>query len=136
VLREPAPAGRIDELVERARSAGLAVTLAGADGLRLPDDVHHVAYRIVQEALTNAARHAGPTEVTVSLAAEEKALTVRVDDDGRAVPDRPVTPGTGLTGMRERVTALGGTLHTGPRPEGGFSVRARLPLYTSPMEAK
>ncbi|WP_327352238.1 sensor histidine kinase [Streptomyces sp. NBC_01304] len=136
VLREPAPAGRIDELVERARSAGLAVRLTAAADLQLPDDVHHVAYRIVQEALTNAARHASPTEVTVTLAAEAKALDVRVDDDGRAVPDSPVTPGTGLTGMRERVTALGGTLHTGPRPEGGFAVHARLPLYASTLEVK
>ncbi|GGT20932.1 hypothetical protein GCM10010254_46740 [Streptomyces chromofuscus] len=58
-------------------------------------------------------------------------LTVRVDDDGTTDPARPPLPGTGLTGMRERVTALGGTLDAAPRAEGGFSVRARLPLTTA-----
>ena len=55
-------------------------------------------------------------------------MTVHVDDDGVADQARPPTPGIGLTGMRERVTALGGTLHAAPRAEGGFSVRACLPL--------
>jgi signal transduction histidine kinase len=85
-------------------------------------------YRIVQEALTNAARHAGPAKVSVQLDYGGDDLTIRVEDDGSAAQDRPPTPGIGLTGMRERVTALGGTLHTAPRVEGGFSVRARLPL--------
>ncbi|NBE55556.1 sensor histidine kinase [Streptomyces boluensis] len=129
VLREERPPGSLADLVRRARAAGLAVelTLRGTDGT-LPDAVEAAAYRIVQEALTNAARHAGPTGVSVELALTEGELEVRVTDDGRASPDRPCTPGTGLTGMRERVTALGGTLRAGPRAEGGFAVRARLPL--------
>ncbi len=85
-------------------------------------------YRIVQEALTNAARHAGPAKVSVRLAYGDGDLTVLVEDDGAADPSRPPTPGIGLTGMRERVTALGGTLDAAPREEGGFAVRARLPL--------
>ncbi|MYS69826.1 sensor histidine kinase, partial [Streptomyces sp. SID5926] len=105
------------------------------------------AYRIVQEALTNAARHAGPANVRVRIdygtrnttdpAVDHTTdhtgdrmgeLTIVVDDDGAADPDRPPVPGTGLTGMHERVSALGGTLRAAPRAEGGFSVRARLPL--------
>ncbi|MFC7303236.1 sensor histidine kinase [Streptomyces monticola] len=134
VLRDERPPGRIPDLVERARSAGLAVDLkvSGTEDA-LPVDIERAAYRIVQEALTNAARHAGPAEVAVRLEQVRPGhgpaeLAITVDDDGRARPDRPCTAGTGLTGMRERVTALGGTLHTGPRDEGGFTVRARLPL--------
>jgi signal transduction histidine kinase len=58
----------------------------------------------------------------------EDSLTVQVDDDGRAPATGPTVPGVGLVGMRERVTALGGSLHAGPRPVGGFTVRAELPL--------
>ncbi|MYS49675.1 sensor histidine kinase, partial [Streptomyces sp. SID6013] len=93
------------------------------------------AYRIVQEALTNAARHAGPAKVRVRIdygtrntGAPVRELAIDVDDDGAADPARPPVPGTGLTGMRERVGALGGTLSAAPRAEGGFAVRARLPL--------
>lgn len=64
----------------------------------------------------------------VELAYSDDDLTIHVEDDGTADPDRPPEPGHGLTGMRERVTALGGTLAAGPRAEGGFSVRAELPL--------
>ncbi|MET7290773.1 sensor histidine kinase [Streptomyces griseoloalbus] len=129
VLRTDEPAGTPGQLVERARAAGLAVELTvTGDARPLDGAVDRAAYRIVQEALTNAARHAGPAQVTVRLDYGETELTIGVDDDGSADPGRPPVPGTGLTGMRERVTALGGTLTTGPRAEGGFSVRARLPL--------
>ncbi|MFE9772002.1 sensor histidine kinase [Streptomyces sp. NPDC005931] len=129
VLRTDEPAGSPGQLVERARAAGLAVDLTvTGDASRLTAGVDRAAYRIVQEALTNAARHAGPARVHVRLDYGGEELTVRVDDDGSARPDRPPRPGTGLTGMHERVTALGGTLTATPRPEGGFSVRARLPL--------
>ncbi|MGW0815804.1 sensor histidine kinase [Streptomyces viridiviolaceus] len=133
VLRADEPSGTPALLVERARAAGLAVelTVSGAERA-LPDAVHRAAYRIVQEGLTNAARHAGPAEVTVRIDYGEGELTIGVDDDGAADPARPPAHGTGLTGMRERVTALGGTLHAAPRAEGGFSVRARLPLGEAP----
>jgi len=132
VLRADEPAGTPALLVERARAAGLAVDLTvTGDERPLPQAVDRAAYRIVQEALTNAARHAGPAKVTVLIdygRGSEGRLAIDVDDDGAADPARPPTPGTGLTGMRERVTALGGTLGAAPRAEGGFSVRARLPL--------
>ncbi|WP_156722379.1 sensor histidine kinase [Streptomyces apocyni] len=139
VLRDQPPGqppGRIEELVGRARSAGLAVDLTvTGDGGDRPAEVDRAAYRIVQEALTNAARHAGQAQVAVRLTHGDGALTVQVTDDGRATPDRPFVPGTGLTGMRERVTALGGTLDAAPRADGGFAVRATLPLrYRPPSE--
>ncbi|MFI0515146.1 signal transduction histidine kinase [Streptomyces canus] len=129
VLRTDEPTGTPALLVERARAAGLAVELSVTGEERaLPAPLDRAAYRIVQESLTNAARHAGPAKVRVELAYGTDVLAVRVDDDGAARPERPPQPGHGLTGMRERVTALGGTLRTGPREEGGFSVRAELPL--------
>jgi len=129
VLRTDEPTGTPALLVERARAAGLAVDLRVSGKERaLTATVDRAAYRIVQEALTNAARHAGPAKVTVELDYKPSELTIRVDDDGAAQPSRPPEAGIGLTGMRERVTALGGTLHAGPRAEGGFSVRAELPL--------
>ncbi|MBC7272350.1 MAG: sensor histidine kinase [Streptomyces sp.] len=129
VLRADEPTGTPEQLVERARAAGLAVELTvTGDERPLPGGVGRAAYRIVQEALTNAARHAGPAKVTVRLDHGRDTLEIRVDDDGAADPARPPVPGTGLTGMRERVTALGGTLHAAPRATGGFSVRAELPV--------
>ncbi|WP_245769129.1 sensor histidine kinase [Streptomyces indicus] len=127
VLRDQGPAGRVEEVVERARAAGLAVTLTDYDG-DLPDEVGHTAYRIVQEALTNAARHAGAARVRVRLGVEAGVLEVAVEDDGRARAGADFVPGIGLTGMRERVEAVGGTLECGPQEAGGFLVRARLPL--------
>ncbi|RFU86528.1 sensor histidine kinase [Streptomyces triticagri] len=128
VLREQPSPGQVKDLVERARSSGLAVelTVSGPEPA-LPPETGLAVYRIVQEALTNAARHAAPAEVAVVIDHTEDGLTVRVEDDGRGAPERPFVPGTGLTGMRERVTELGGTLEAGPRPSGGFSVLARLP---------
>jgi signal transduction histidine kinase len=120
---------RLDDLLARARDAGLPTTLTVAGTRRgLPPVVDRTAYRIVQEALTNIARHAGPATATVTMSYAEDSLTVQVDDDGRAAATGPPVPGVGLVGMRERVTALGGSLHAGPRPVGGFTVRARLPL--------
>ncbi|WP_259401516.1 sensor histidine kinase [Microbispora sp. H13382] len=145
VLREPgaddapgtARADRIGELVERARSAGVPATLAvTGTPCALPPEVDLAAYRIVQEALTNVARHAGPASASVHVGYRPGALVVRVEDDGRGLPDVPAGPerpgaagtGVGLTGMRERVSALGGRLQAGPGPEGGFTVHAELPL--------
>lgn len=129
VLRTDEPTGTPALLVERACAAGLAVELTVSGHERpLAPGLDRAAYRIVQESLTNAARHAGHAKVTVRLTYGKDDLTIRVDDDGTADPARPPTPGTGLVGMRERVVALGGTLEAAPRAEGGFSVRAALPL--------
>ncbi|MGW3662150.1 sensor histidine kinase [Streptomyces sp. NPDC005141] len=136
VLRTDEPTGTPALLVERARAAGLAVDLRVTGEERpLTATLDRAAYRIVQEALTNAARHAGPAKVTVELGYTPDELTIAVHDDGIARQSRPPAPGIGLTGMRERVTALGGTLRAAPRAEGGFSVRAELPLGL-PEEAR
>jgi signal transduction histidine kinase len=120
---------RLDELVERARAAGIpAAVTVGGDPRSLPMEVDRAAYRIVQEALTNVGRHAGrPATVSVRLDYRPDGLAVQIDDDGQATPAAAPIPGTGLIGMRERVTALGGRLRAAPRPEGGFTVRAELP---------
>jgi signal transduction histidine kinase len=95
----------------------------------LPTDVDVTAYRIVQESLTNSSRHSGGGRATVHLLYGESELCVEVDDDGPALrTSRTNGSGKGVTGMSERAQALGGTLRAGPRPGGGFSVRARLPL--------
>ena len=134
---------QLDSLVARARTAGLPVTVTVTGAERpLPPDVDRAAYRIVQEALTNVSRHAGrdggggQVTASVRLLYTPHGVTVQVDDDGAsngAQPDhtRPAgaaaAPGLGLIGMRERVSALGGRLHAGPRDGGGFRVRAELP---------
>jgi signal transduction histidine kinase len=133
VLRADDTAGgagldRLDRLVEGARKAGLPVTVT-VNGLPrdLPAPVDRTAYRIVQEALTNVTRHAGPASAAVRLDYGECELSVRVDDDGTG-SGAPGGTGVGLVGMRERVAALGGSLHAGPRSGTGFSVRATLPM--------
>ena len=121
--------GQLPSLVARARAAGLPVTVTVTGTERpLPPDVDQAAYRIVQEALTNITRHAGQAGALVRLWYGPCALTVQVDDDGKTAGTQPSPPGLGLIGMRERVSALGGRLHTGPQPGGGFRVRAELPL--------
>jgi signal transduction histidine kinase len=85
-------------------------------------------YRIVQEALTNVGKHAGQASANVHIDYGAHQLTVRVEDDGEASPAAGHVPGVGLRGMRERITALGGRLDAMPRPEGGFTVRAELPV--------
>jgi signal transduction histidine kinase len=131
--------GRLDSLAARARAAGLPVTVTVTGAERaLPPEVDQAAYRIVQEALNNVSRHAGPARATVRLHYAPDALSVEVDDDGPVTSAngsststglRPAGPGPGLglIGMRERVTALGGRLHAGPRDCGGFQVRAEFP---------
>jgi signal transduction histidine kinase len=120
---------RLGDLVERARSTGLPATVTISGPRRdLPDEVDRAAYRIVQEALTNVSRHSGGAAASVRIDYAEEGLVVQVDDDGKADPEAPPVPGTGLLGMRERVAALGGRLRAEPRPEGGFTVRAELPL--------
>ena len=109
----------------------------------MPAAVDVSAYRIVQEALTNVLKHAGSARAEVSIGYADDAVTIEVADDGadlHAVPalaatdlvvaGAPPASGRGLTGMRERVALFGGELRAGPKPEGGFTVRARLPLGT------
>ncbi|KAA2255993.1 sensor histidine kinase [Solihabitans fulvus] len=128
---EPAGSGldRLDDLMALVRSTGLPAELTvSGERLELPAEVDRAAYRIIQEALTNIGRHAGPASASIRLAYETGALVVQVDDDGDAVLKLPPVPGIGLAGMRERVAALGGKLCVGPRPEGGFTVLAELPV--------
>ncbi|UNZ16307.1 sensor histidine kinase [Streptomyces sp. 891-h] len=119
----------VPELVERARSIGLDATLTveGQPG-DVPVAVERTVYRIVQESLTNIARHAAADSASVRIDCRPDALRIRIDDDGKATPDAAPVPGVGLLGMRERVTALGGRLRAEPRGEGGFTVRAELPV--------
>jgi signal transduction histidine kinase len=134
VLRTPSDVdrvglARVDELAERTRAAGVPVqvTVSGQPP-DLPVEVDQAGYRVVQEALTNVARHAGPATAEVHVEYAPARLTVSVTDDGHESGVAPVTPGVGLRGMRERVTGLGGTLHAAPRDGGGFAVRATFPL--------
>ncbi|MFG3702697.1 sensor histidine kinase [Micromonospora sp. NPDC047620] len=120
---------RVGELAERTRAAGVPVQVTVTGQPRdLPAEVDQAGYRVVQEALTNVARHAGPATARIHIEYAPAQLTVSVDDDGQASPVRPVTPGVGLRGMRERVTGLGGTLQAAARDSGGFAVRATFPL--------
>jgi signal transduction histidine kinase len=122
----------VPELVRRARTTGLDATLT-IEGQRddVPAAVDRTAYRIVQEALTNIARHAAAATASVRIGYQPDALAIQVDDDGQATPDTAPIPGVGLLGMRERVTALGGHLRAAPRSEGGFTVQAELPVDRS-----
>ncbi|MFC7713830.1 sensor histidine kinase [Nonomuraea recticatena] len=123
----------VPELVERARSIGLDATLT-IEGQRhdVPAAVSRTVYRIVQESLTNVARHAAAASASVRIDCRPDGLAIRIDDDGRATPDAAPAPGVGLLGMRERVTALGGRLRAEPRSEGGFTVQAELPVGQTP----
>nr|WP_188286008.1 sensor histidine kinase [Streptomyces sp. CBMA29] len=128
--RSPAPGlDRLPELVEQAGSAGLKaqVTVDGAPA-PLPPGVDLAAFRIVQEALTNIVRHSGSRAARIRLGYRPGSVEVTVEDDGPAVAGGETGGGNGLVGMRERTAALGGTLEAGPRPDGGFRVRALLPI--------
>jgi signal transduction histidine kinase len=142
--------GHLDRLAARARTAGLPVTVNVTGAKRaLPPEVDQAAYRIVQEALTNVSRHAGPASAWVHLCYTSDALQIQVDDDGVGLSTAKSTAtrtangnghnpgngadngrGLGLMGMRERVAALGGRLQAGPRDGGGFQVRAEIPAET------
>jgi signal transduction histidine kinase len=115
-------------LVERSRAAGLPVELR-VEGERrgLSPGVDLAAYRVIQEALTNALKHGGGS-ATVTLDYDEHDLRLAVTDAGSGAASAVQGSGQGLRGMRERVRVCGGELHAGPRPGGGFEVRAHLPL--------
>ena len=126
--RAPAQSiSRLDDLTGRVAALGVIVQVEQRGTARtLPPGVDLAAYRILQEALTNVARHAETTTARAEVAYGDAGLVVQVDDDG---PLRtPFVPGTGITGMTERAAALGGRLQAGPKPGGGFRVRAWLPL--------
>ena len=120
---------RLPQLLAAVRAAGLDVTVHnGLADVELPADVDHAAYRVLQESLTNVLRHAGPTaRVQIRLALADAALELCVEDDGTGV-SAGNGGGHGLAGMAERAAALGGRVEAGPRAEGGFAVRAWLPL--------
>jgi signal transduction histidine kinase len=130
--RAPAPTfADLEGLVGRARDAGQPVELVvDGDPRELPPGIDLSAYRVVQEALTNALQFATGSRTTVTVRWGADALELEIADRGPGrVPGRlPEGKGQGLIGMRERVTLYGGELTTGPRRGGGFEVRARLPL--------
>jgi signal transduction histidine kinase len=122
--------GDLGELAASVRAAGLPVHLViDGDPAALPAAVDVSVYRIVQESLTNALKHAGPARAEVTIGCAADTVTVEVTDNGMADPGRKAPGGGhGLAGMRERAAVYGGELAAGPRPGGGFAVRARLPL--------
>ena len=134
--RSPAPGlDRLPELIELTRAAGLSVEVeAIGKAPPLPAAVHLAAYRIIQESLTNVARHAGRARITVRVTYDDAAVHVEIDDDGKAPSGEgsAIGTGSGITGMRERATALGGDLSAGFRHGGGFRVSARLPVRPAP----
>jgi signal transduction histidine kinase len=128
---DPQPGiGDLGELAASVRAAGLPVHLViDGDPAALPAAVDVSVYRIVQEALTNVLKHAGPARAEVTIGCAADTVTVEVTDNGMAGPGRKAPAGGhGLAGMRERAAVFGGELAAGPRPGGGFAVRARLPL--------
>ncbi len=137
--RSPAPGlDRLPELLEQATSAGLAADLTVEGGrVPLPPGADLAAFRIVQEALTNIVRHSGSRTARIRLTYAPGSVEVLIDDDGPAVAGGDSGGGNGLVGMRERAAALGGSVQAGPRPDGGFRVRALLPLTAPehPVEA-
>jgi signal transduction histidine kinase len=139
--RAPQPGiGELPVLAGRLRAAGLEVSLSiDGDHTALPQAVNVSAYRIVQEALTNVLKHAGPARAEVTVGCVDSAVTIEVTDDGPGNPAPPAVQGAGevgggqgLAGMRERVAVFGGDLRAGPRPGGGFTVCARLPIGEPP----
>jgi signal transduction histidine kinase len=121
----------LSELVARTTAAGIRVeTDISGDPCPVPASVDLAVYRIVQEALTNVARHARPASAIVRLSYGARDLTVEVDDAGARSSGNGVA-GNGIAGMRERVAALGGEFSAGPRLDAGFRVKARLPLDAS-----
>jgi signal transduction histidine kinase len=133
---QPAPSAGIRNLpalIDRARSAGLRVDDTELDSdASLPAGVELALYRVVQEALTNAAKHAPGAHVRVALRVDAKQVTVDITDDGGTRNGAGLGgAGHGLIGMRERVAIYRGTLHAAPIPAGGFTVRATLPLEST-----
>lgn len=136
VLREDEPVydpqpglARLDELVDEARAAGQDVTVDADGEVRaVPPGLDLAAYRVVQEGLTNARRHAHGAPAHVAVRYGDRALEVEVVNGPDGAPNGDRGAGHGLIGMRERVRLYGGTLQTAPTEDGGFAIRATLPL--------
>ena len=134
----PGPQPGLDQvpaLIDRVRAAGLDAELSISGTQRpLPPGLDLAAYRIVQEALTNVIKHAGPAHTDVHVEYRPRELRITVADDGRpadADPARGQSPGhggRGLIGLRERIAIYRGELDAGPRPSGGWRVSAKIPL--------
>jgi signal transduction histidine kinase len=124
----------LDTLAGTIRAAGLPVNLViSGDPAVVPAAVDVSVYRIVQEALTNVLKHAGPAHADVTIGCAAGAVTIEVTDNGTGeLRDRTRAGGHGLAGMRERAAIFGGQFHAGPRPDGGFTVRVRLPIGALP----
>jgi signal transduction histidine kinase len=119
----------LELLLAKMRESGLPVELeVSGKSVPLPPGIDLSAFRIVQEALTNALKYAGPARARVLVRFAPDALELEVADDGSGGATHDANGGHGLVGMRERVALFGGELEAGPRPEGGYLVRARLPL--------
>ena len=122
----------VQRLVAQVRQAGLPVELAlEGDRRPLAPGIDLAAYRIIQEALTNVIKHAGPSRARVVVRFGERRLELEIADDGRGLSAAPNGGGHGLVGMRERVALYGGSLETRPGRDGGFVVRASLPTAAS-----
>jgi signal transduction histidine kinase len=133
ITAELAPQPGIEQLtglLEQTRASGLPVSFTVQGVPRpLPPSAALTAYRVVQESLTNARKHGGPTvTATVTLRFCEDGVAVTVTDDGKGIAGPADGQGHGLIGMRERVELFGGTVSTGPRPGGGYRVAATLPV--------
>ncbi|NDL59105.1 sensor histidine kinase [Phytoactinopolyspora mesophila] len=147
--RAPKPGlDQVEALTAMARESGLDLKLEmTSPPVPLPSAVDSAAYRILQESVTNVIRHAGGARVTISVRFDEESLELRVTDNGPGAGDWPgggvrhnqpdglSTTGRGIIGMRQRCELLGGHLDVGPRPGGGFEVRASLPLTGTGMNA-
>jgi signal transduction histidine kinase len=131
-LSGPPSIGRVGELAQRARAAGLGVELrVHGEPVELPAGIDLTAYRIVQEALTNALKHAGSARASVTVSYEPNEVVLSIEDDGEGPRDgselSEAGGGHGLMGMRERAELYGGRVQAGRRRGGGFAVHARLP---------
>ena len=128
---EPQPGvGRLEALIQQSRETGFEVEYV-VDGQRreLPPGIDLAVYRIVQEALTNIRKHAGPASARIRLHFSPSGLDVVITDDGNGTGRSADGAGRGLIGMRERVALYGGTLSSGPRVTGGYEIEARIPLH-------
>jgi signal transduction histidine kinase len=132
-IGEPSPSlRRVEQLIGEMRDAGLAVRLKVEGDLSLiPPGVDLAGFRIVQEALTNALKHAAHANVEARITCTEHELEIEVTNDGSTQPMPDGHAGHGLLGMRERTSLYGGELTTGPREGGGFTLHARIPLEVS-----
>jgi signal transduction histidine kinase len=129
-------ADRLRALVEDANAAGLEVDVTPPPGVvRLPSEIEDDALRVVQEGLTNAMKHAPRARVSVRLILSDDSLEIEVRDRGGGTASGLARTGAGLglTGMRERIESLGGSLEAGPCPEGGWRIDARLPAAANAL---